>query len=208
MIRYPGSKDKIAHAIIARFPDPLRIGGLFSQPRLEYREPFFGSGAVGFGVLSVLKSQHTVWINDRDYGIRCLWQSVYDVPDELIERVRSFTPSVDAFYKFQAEDGHQGLCPKEVGFRKLVLHQTSFSGLGFKAGGPIGGRRQSSAYNVDCRWNAARLCRDILSNHRELRRFASVNITAVDFPQLIEGAPQHAFIYADPPYVEKGPELL
>lgn len=194
-------------AIIARFPDPLRIGGLFTQQRLEYREPFFGAGAVGFRVLRSLQSQHTVWINDRDYGIRCLWGSVYTVPDELSKRVRAFTPHVDTFYRFREEDDRRDLDPVETGFRKLVLHQTSFSGLGVKAGGPIGGRKQSSNYNVDCRWNASRLCRDITEKHAALRRFSAVRITAVDFQDLVSDAPPHAFIYADPPYAEKGPQL-
>lgn len=207
MIRYPGSKDKIARAIMARFPDPLRLGGLFSQPRLEYREPFFGAGAVGFSVMRVLVPQHTAWINDRDYGMRCLWQTVYDVPRELADRVRSFVPAVETFYRYRDEDGRRDLEPAEIGFRKLVLHQTSFSGLGVRAGGPIGGREQSSTYNVDCRWNASRLCRDIATKHQELRRLSRVQITARDFAALIDGAPPHAFIYADPPYVEKGAEL-
>jgi DNA adenine methylase len=210
MIRYPGSKDKIARAIIQRFPDHLRLGGLFSEWQFEYREPFFGAGAVGFAVmrrLQMVGPAHTLWINDRDYGIRCLWGAVYDVPVELSERVRSFVPSVDTFYRFRDEDGRRDLDPLESGFRKLVLHQTSFSGLGVKAGGPIGGRKQSSAYNVDCRWNPSRLCRDIAETHQTLRRFARFKVTASDFTALIVNAPAHAFIYADPPYVDKGPDL-
>lgn len=207
MIRYPGSKDKIVRAIRRSFPDPLRIGGLFAERRFEYREPFFGAGAVGFNVLGKLGRTGTAWLNDRDYGMVALWKSVYDVPDELCDRVRRFTPSVKDFYRFRDEDDNRSLDPVETGFRKLALHQTSFSGLGAKAGGPIGGRKQSSAYNVDCRWNASRLCRHIKERHKVLRRLARVSITCQDFSLLIREAPATAFIYADPPYVEKGPEL-
>jgi DNA adenine methylase len=207
VIRYPGSKAKIVRAIVSRFPDALRIGGLFTPAQFEYREPFFGAGAIGFSVLDSLSPQHTICLNDRDYGLRCLWGAVYTVPDELAKRVRSFTPNIETFYQYREEDGTHEHCPLETGFRKLVLHQLSFSGLGAKAGGPIGGRRQSSEYNVDCRWNASRLCKDIALRHAQLRRFARVCITATDFAKWIEEAPRHAFIYADPPYVEKGPEL-
>jgi DNA adenine methylase len=181
--------------------------GLFRSDCLDYREPFFGACAVGFGVLRMGARNYTVWINELDFGVRCLWQAVFDVPDELAACVRAFVPSVDTFYRFRDEDGRHDLDPLEVGFRKLVLHQTSFSGLGVKAGGPIGGQHQSSRFNVDCRWNASRLCLEIARLHHLLHRFAKVRITAVDFSTLIVGAPPHAFIYADPPYVEKGAQL-
>lgn len=206
MIRYPGSKDKIVRAIMARFPEPLLAGGLFNPAHLDYREPFFGAGAVGFRVLQSLDPQHIAWINDRDYGITCLWKSVQDVPGELCQRVRDFVPSVEAFYRFRDEDVRRDLDYLETGFRKLALHQTSFSGLGAKAGGPIGGRQQSSTYNVDCRWNPSRICRDIWTRHKDLTS-VPCRISTGDFAPLITNAPSHAFIYADPPYIEKGAEL-
>lgn len=194
-------------AIIQRFPDSLRMGGLFRADRLEYREPFFGAGAVGFYVLKALGPGHRVWLNDRDYGMVCLWNAVRHTPEELCQRVRQFVPSVEAFYRFRDEDHQTDRDVVETGFRKLALHQISFSGLGVKAGGPIGGRKQSSAFNVNCRWNPSRLCREIIARHRLLRRFAHLEITAKDFSVLIDGAPEHAFVYADPPYMEKGPQL-
>jgi DNA adenine methylase len=206
MIRYPGSKEKIARAIIQRFPESLGVP-LFQAPRLEYREPFFGAGAVGLKILECAEPHYTVWINDMDYGLRCLWQSVYDIPEELADRIRAYEPAVATFYQFREEDGRRDLEPLETGFRKLVLHQTSFSGLGAKAGGPIGGREQSSRFNVGCRWNASRLCLKIARIHQLLHRFASVRVTGWDFAKLILDAPRTAFIYADPPYVEKGGEL-
>ena len=207
MIRYPGSKDKIADAIIRRFPDALSIGGIFNEDSLEYREPFFGGGAVGFRVLDTLSAKNSVWLNDKDFGISCLWNAVYTEPAELARRVRAFIPSTDHFYRFREEDAVKDFDILETAFRKLALHQMSFSGLGVKAGGPIGGREQSSAYNVNCRWNASRLCRDIQARHRQLTRFDRVRITSRDFSELISGAPAHAFIYADPPYVVKGEQL-
>lgn len=206
MIRYPGSKDKIVRAIQKRFPDSLRIGGVFTAHYQEYREPFFGAGAVGLRVLQKLRPDHKVWLNDRDWGICCMWNAVLADPDLLIEKVRSFTATTDAFQFFKSDDGNTSIDPVEAGFRKIALHQTSFSGLGARAGGPIGGRKQSSKYNVDCRWNSARLCRDIRRYHALLKSLRT-KITGRDFSELIADAPAHAFIYVDPPYVEKGPQL-
>ena len=207
MIRYPGSKDKIWRQILSRFPASLSLGGLFGESHIEYREPFFGAGAVGFAVIEVLHRDNNVWLNDQDYGMRTLWGAVLDEPEQLKQRVRAFNPTVAAFEQFKRDDGRKDLDPVETGFRKLALHQLSFSGLGAKAGGPIGGQRQRSSYNVDCRWNPSRLCLEIAERHRLLRQFADVKITAHDFGKVIANAPAHAFIYADPPYVAKGAQL-
>lgn len=206
MIRYPGSKAKITRQILSHFPHEF-MAPLWQQRRLEYREPFFGGGAIGFAVLKQLPNRAHIWINDKDYGIACLWKSVYEDPSALVEEVQRFRPSVDAFFRFKEEDGRSDGDPVRVGFQKFALHQIGWSGLGYMAGGPLGGVKQRSEYNVDCRWNAVRHVKKIREIHDALRRFASVKITSGDFAPLIENAPSHAFIYADPPYYEKGPAL-
>ena len=133
---------------MSRFPCWVR-DPLFQPKNLEYREPFFGSGAVGFQLLSMLPSNARVWLNDQDYSLVCLWKSVKESSEELIEMVRRFEPSTDAFDKFKEEDGAPGIEPVTLGFQKLALHQISFSGNGVKAGGPIGGRKQRSEFNAD-----------------------------------------------------------
>jgi DNA adenine methylase len=209
VLRYPGSKYKISQIIVSQFPDALRLGALFNNDGIDYREPFFGSGAIGFSVLKHLGSKDRVWINDLDRGIVRLWKSVKESPEELCERIRTFTPNVEKFYEFKADDGCDSRDPVESGFRKLALHQMSFSGLGVKAGGPIGGRNQSSEYNVQCRWNAPRLCHQIQRRSKLLNRIGNgnVKITRLDFSKVLADVPGNAFIYADPPYVEKGDDL-
>ena len=206
MIRYPGSKDKITSKIVRHFPHWI-MDELFQYQRLEYREPFFGGGAIGFDVLAGLPPHASIWLNDKDFGMACLWRAVHELHEELIGHVMRFTPTVDAFYRFRDEDGKTDGDPLLIGFQKFALHQISFSGLGAKAGGPIGGREQSSKFNVDCRWNAARHCREIQEKHQLLSKFKNVRISSGDFGKLVDGAPSHAFIYADPPYFEKGGQL-
>jgi len=206
LIRYPGSKDKISKRIIAEFPVSVAVS-LFQRRGLEYREPFFGSGAVGCDVLNTLPRTSSVWLNDRDYWIVCLWNTIRDQPRELIQEIERLQPSPDGFYKLKGQDGNKECDPILAAASKLALHQWSFSGLGAMAGGPIGGRKQSSEYNVDCRWNVTRLKAAIAERHELFRGFPRVNVTARDFADLIDGAPVTSFIYADPPYYEKGPEL-
>lgn len=206
MIRYPGSKDKISKQIIGRFPSWL-TDSLFQSGRIEYREPFFGGGAVGFDVLGMLPSHAHVWLNDKDFGMACLWRAVQQDHEHLLRLVSSFKPTVDAYYQFKDEDGDDDVDPTVRGFKKFALHQMSFSGLGPMSGGPIGGREQSSEFNVGCRWNATRHCLEIRKRHALLSKFRSMKITSGDFARLINGAPEHAFIYLDPPYYEKGGQL-
>ena len=41
----------------------------------------------------------------------------------------------------------------DIGFKKLAIHQISYSGLGTMSGGPLGGAGQKSQYKIDCRWS-------------------------------------------------------
>lgn len=207
LIRYPGSKEKLVDDLWELFPDAV-TGSLFSATtRMDYREPFFGSGAIGFRILPMLHKSCRVWLNDIDADLVCLWQSVLRYPKQLCRLVMDFTPSTDRFYEYKAADGNNcGEIP-ERGFRKLALHRMSMSGFGVKSGGPIGGRAQDGAYTVECRWNPERIKRDITRLHDLLRYFDHCEITCGDFAPLIETASENTFIYLDPPYYEKGSQL-
>jgi DNA adenine methylase len=207
LIRYPGSKEKLAEEIGDAFPAEILLPLVSSSARWEYREPFFGAGAVGFLSLEHLDPNVRVWLNDIDPGIVALWQSVLKSPVALCRMIQEFRPTKEAFYCFKDEDGRKDLPELERGFRKLALHRLSYSGLGAMAGGPIGGRIQKSNYNVDCRWKPERMKRDIGILHRRLSRFQDIQITNGDFAPLIQDAPKKCFIYLDPPYYEKGGQL-
>lgn len=206
LMRYAGSKAKIAGTIFRKFPDVFS-GPLFqSGDPIEYREPFLGSGAMAELALSKLPPTAKVVLSDADPSLIHLWLSVRDNHLALVDRVRGYTPSVEDFYAFKAADG---TCEDvlESGFRKLALHFISFSGLGAMAGGPLGGRRQRSEYNVGCRWNDVRITRNILAWNAELSRFGDLAIRNCDFVDTLADAPPYTFIYLDPPYYKMGGAL-
>lgn len=208
LIRYPGSKAKLAGQIWETFPPNMLYGLWMHASPIEYREPFFGAGAVGFNVLRELPTTTPVWLNDLDFGMYALWSAVLHEHEELIRLCTAFKPSPEYFYKFKAEDGDDTLPLVKAGFRKLALHRMSFSGLGAKAGGPIGGRNQSdAAYCIGCRWNPEHIKKNVAAAHRLLGRFDSIRITRMDFQPLVDSAPEKCFVYLDPPYYEKGPAL-
>jgi DNA adenine methylase len=201
LFRYPGGKHKLLNHI-------LKSVGSALVDR-EYREPFFGGGSVGINV--VKKFQPTkIWINDFDTALADLWTMVMNEPDLLKDAVNQFTPSVEAFYAFKKllSGDISDVSAAERGFMKLAIHQMSYSGLGTMAGGPIGGKTQTSKYPVGCRWSPNNICKQTDKIH-EL--FASTTIhhgscTALDYRELIE-KPGSAFLYLDPPYYDQGAKL-
>ena len=207
-IRYPGSKHKLRGEIIKFFP-PEFIAEMFSgHESLTYVEPFFGSGAVGWEILSELKPRSWVVINDLDYSLMCLWNSVRQQPEELIDKIRCAQLSHAIFAEYKSEDGDRDIDIVESGFRKLLLHQMSFSGLGAKAGGPIGGASQSNEkYNIRARWNPVEQISKVRERHKLMKQF-QMKLHCEDFEKLISDYDSpHTLFYCDPPYVDKGEQL-
>ena len=207
--RYPGGKSKLRDQIAQRLAEQAEHDGL------EYREPFFGGGSIGLKLLSDNTGITRLWINDKDVGIACLWTSVIKYHDEFKERTRSFTPSVQAFYELRHELTTISAMPTEparivdLGFKKLAIHQTSYSGLGTKSGGPLGGAEQKSRYKIDCRWSPEYICKKVDKLHD---LFAAIEVrgnccTNLDFADVIEDAHCCSLLYIDPPYYVKGNDL-
>lgn len=208
LIRYPGSKAKLADAILSMMPDELLVP-LWLRPDVHYYEPFIGSGAVAFAVMRNMHHKASVTLADADIGIVSLWQSVRDNPRELQKRIWDYEPTVDSFYELKAQDG-TFTDTVDTGFRKLALHRISVSGFGAMAGGPIGGRHQRGDYNVDCRWRPSRMKKSIDKLHRLFSKFSSVEIKHQHVFDTLASAGQHgssAVVYLDPPYYEKGDQL-
>jgi DNA adenine methylase len=97
----------------------------------------------------------------------------------------------------------------ELGFKKLAIHQTSYSGLGSKSGGPLGGRKQESEYKIDCRWSPEYIGGQIEQHNMFMKKIEIRNgmCTNFDFEDLINENDTEAIMYLDPPYYVKGNDL-
>lgn len=207
IIRYPGSKAKLA-PMIRQFMPEWMIGSVFEPPENAwFVEPFFGSGAAGLQLLEHVHTSISVWINDLDYAMYAVWHSVLHETRKLVEFVREFEPTKEAFYELKSTDGLSTGCIARDAFRKIALHRMSVSGFGAMAGGPIGGKRQDGAYTVGCRWTPASIEQAIYNAKETLLRFPKVKITNLHVRDVINDAPESSLIYLDPPYYVKGGQL-
>jgi DNA adenine methylase len=207
--RYPGGKSKLRDKIANCLAKQVDHCGL------EYRELFFGGGSIGLKLLSDNPDIKKIWINDKDVGIACLWTSVIRYPEAFKARVEEFKPSVEEFYSIKEELTECDKMPYheaeivDIGFKKLAIHQISYSGLGTKSGGPLGGAKQKSKYKIDCRWSPEYIRKKIDKLHGQ---FSDIDIhdnacTNLDFTELIKDNNQKSLIYLDPPYFDKGKDL-
>ena len=193
MLRYPGSKSRISRLIVkALLSNPFLL-----TDKVEYREPFFGSGSVGIELLKQKPTLKSIWINDLDSNLMSLWDSIINTPDELIQQISDFQPSLESYESIKKHDNNS--------LSKLALHQLTYSGLG-RMGSCLGGRKQTSEYKIDCRWNADVLIKRVNEYHQLLSGL-NVKSTNLDFEDVILDESQFSVLYLDPPYFKNGQQL-
>lgn len=188
IFRYPGGKGKVADIIIPLLPQ-----------HDIYIEPFVGAGAIFLKILEQKRFNKYI-INDKNYAIFSVWHSIQNFPQELNKKLLNFIPSVNAYNEFKYNLTNSSADLLDTAFMKIALHQMSFSGLGEKSGGPIGGQNQSSKYAINCRYNPERIANDISKISKLMQNVTVLNLNYEKV--LLEGT-----LYIDPPYYEVGHTL-
>ena len=210
LLRYPGGKSRLLSHIVPHITGQIEKNNNI----LSYCEPFLGSGAIAFGVLKKNNNIKKAILNDKDYPLSCLWNTVLFNFEELEEQVKEYQPSVVDFFYFKEVltrrcESLKQEDPVKISLMKIAIHQMSYSGLGVMAGGPIGGKKQESNYDISCRWNPGNLIKKFKKLRLSLGRYQIEDnkVFCEDYKSILNKTNQHSFIYLDPPYYKKGKEM-
>lgn len=195
-LRYPGGKRQLT-AFVAH------LIGRQPKPPTRYIEPFAGGAGVALGLL-IGEHVDEVLLNDLDRGVAAFWRAVFQRTDDLIGVIRSTATSIEEWHV--QRDRYVTGCADdlELGFATFFLNRTNRSGI--IGARPIGGLGQSGAWSMDARYNKE----DLVGRIQRIARYRSrVMVCEEDGIDVARREVQNAdtFVYADPPYLERGGEL-
>ncbi len=163
-----------------------------------FREPFAGGGAVSLNMRATGRAG-MVWLNDAERGVAAFHTAVVREPGELIDRVESVQITSELVWDCSAALDAGDLKGIDLAMAELIVRQCFFGGFGRMSG--------SLRTNLTSRWNTRLIVTRIKTAHRLLKGRVLYNeCTNLDAREVI-AAPGQCFIYADPPYVQAGPDL-
>jgi DNA adenine methylase len=199
-MRYPGGKTSMLDLVATM----LRLNGL---ERGHYAEPYAGGCGLALSLLygGFVTDIH---VNDLDPAIWSFWHCVLTKTDALVAMIETTPITVEEWRRqraiYRSADLNE---PLSLGFSAFFLNRTNRSGV-IGSGGLIGGLGQTGAYLMDCRFNREDLARRIERVARYSDRIHLTNLDGLDFLDRCRAKlPPNSFLFIDPPYFRKGPEL-
>ena len=196
-LRYPGGKYKL-HGYIAELVEKNNCS--------TYIEPFCGGAAIAFGLL-FSNTVKKIIINDYDYTIYCFWDCVLNNCEELKKKIKDSPITIEEWKKQKAI--RENIYDNEkidIAFSTFFLNRVNRSGIIDKAG-PIGGFGQTGNYLIDCRFNKDKLIKQIDEINSYRNHIKLYNLEALDFIDEVILNTRRSFVFFDPPYYRRGPEL-
>lgn len=208
-LRYPGAKSGLIGII-----GDLLTGATVKLGMPEmFVEPFAGGASTALR-LAGTGAVRRVLLADVDPLVATFWKVAAADTDWLIDRMMDEPVTLerwDHWRDWRASDPDD----RELAVKCLFLNRTTFSGILHGRAGPIGGRRQESAYKINCRFNKEglatrlRFVGDLYAANRIVDVWRMDWLTTLDrvaewYPQLI---PNRVIAYLDPPYWSKSEKL-
>jgi DNA adenine methylase len=182
LLRYPGGKSKALKQILPHVPS--EIG--------EFREPLVGGGSVFLAIKYRFGSRISkYWINDLNYDLYCFWKYVRDDVTALLNDVRAFKrhysegEKLYSFLKYSVTN----LSERERAVRFFIMNRIAFSGM-VDAGG-------YSQESFEKRFTDSSIDRI----ERTAAYLSKVEITNLDYADVIHQDGDNVFIFLDPPYL-------
>lgn len=194
-LRYPGGKTRLT-AFLERV---ITAGGWRSH---TYAEPFAGGAGAAISLL-MQGVVERIAINDLDPAIFAFWKSITDDGDAFLDLFDRTEVTLDEWKRQRDIYREPHLAERTaLGFATFFLNRTNRSGV--LRGGVIGGLKQQGADLIDARYNRVELRARIKALVEAAGR---IEVTNLDGAEFIDRRSDESFIYADPPYVNKGSSL-
>lgn len=197
-LRYPGGKGKIA-----KFMKQFVKENFNDLP--IYVEPYAGGAEIALTLL-IEGYVKKVWINDKDFGIYCLWLSILNNTEEFVKKIEETKINIATWRKqkdiYKNQDKYTKL---EVGFATFYLNRCNFSGV--IKGGPIGGIKQTGKWKLDARFNKKDLIQRINKIAEHKNNILIYNEDTIDLLEKNKQIFKKCLLYLDPPYFDKGNQL-
>jgi len=198
-LRYPGGKRKL-FKYIKNLIEYNNLSGCV------YVEPY--AGGAGLALSLLLKGVvNKLILNDIDRSIYAFWYSVLYHTDELCYLIWQTPVNMDQWYiQKEIQKNKYAYDMLSLGFSTFFLNRVNRSGI--IKGGVIGGKNQSGNYKLDCRFNKKNLIDRIKKIANYKNKIQLYNLDAIEFINtVVMNLPINSFIFLDPPYYKKGPEL-
>ena len=148
-LRYPGAKRRLTPSIQAL----VQANG--PGPRL-FVEPFCGGAGTALK-LTVSSVVGSVLLSDLDPLVSSFWKVAAFDTDWLICAMWDEPVTVERWDYWRSVDPTRIRRPRvrqrTSALKCLFLNRTSYSGILQGRAGPLGGRKQASAFSIDCRFN-------------------------------------------------------
>lgn len=198
-LRYPGGKTKL-------YNYTRKLIEINDLQGCTYIEPFAGGCGLALQLLDDNIVDKLV-LNDIDISIFTFWNTVLNNPSELCKKIYSTEVTINE-WKLQKsiQENKNKATEFELAFSTLFLNRTNRSGI--ISAGPIGGYEQNGNYLMDCRFNKNNIVDKIMKINSYKKRIRFHNLDAEVFiKRIVSRQKKPTFIFLDPPYFGKGPEL-
>ncbi|WP_280333229.1 DNA adenine methylase [Nocardia wallacei] len=224
-LRYPGAKSGLSKVISELI--------LAAQQSAEVKqvdllvEPFAGGASTTLRLLGAGTVERAL-LADADPMVAAFWQVAASRTQELIDRITDEHATYvavggsvalgrwDYWRKWAARPGTtRATKDLELATKCMFLNRTTFSGILHGQAGPIGGRAQTSAYDIGCRFNLPDLINrlEFVGHLYDAKRL--VDVWQSDWKSTLHGVASHyktllpnrVIAYLDPPYLSKSGKL-
>ena len=202
-LRYPGGKTWLVPHIRAWLgappPDANANGAAGAAPPMLL-EPFAGGAIVSLTAVMEGLADRAL-LTEIDPDVAAFWQAALHYGDQLIAKVRAFTPTrenVEGIARSRSDDA------TERGFRTLVLNRTRRGGI--LADGAALNRAGENGKGIASRWYPDTIAQRLqaIADHRHRIDFRAADGITLLERMLPSAASNCTAVFVDPPYTAGG----